>query len=43
MASTPLPTNEHIVQMLAEVQRQLAAAEKRDRELSAAIARLLER
>ena len=43
MPSKPSPTNEHIVQMLAEVQRQLAAAEKREREMAAAIERLLNR
>jgi hypothetical protein len=35
------PTDEHIAQMLAEVQRQLAAAEQRERQMSAALERLL--
>ena len=38
---TAAPTNERIVQMLAEVHRQLAAAEQRERQMSAAIERLL--
>jgi hypothetical protein len=41
MATNSAPTNERIVQMLAEVQRQLAAAEERERQISAALERLL--
>ena len=39
--SPATPTNERIVQMLAEVQRQLAAAEQRERKIAADLERLL--
>jgi hypothetical protein len=39
--SPPAPTNERIVQMLAEVQRQLAVAEQRARQMAADVERLL--